>query len=88
MSELALPSMPRHSPDAMLAKRPTSAIGTQDGKEILLAREPEVDKFPVALRLFTRLAAHSTGWLVAGRQCCITASSSRGRQLSADPANP
>jgi O-methyltransferase involved in polyketide biosynthesis len=31
-------------------------------KEILLTREPEVDEFPVALRLFTRLAAHSTGW--------------------------
>jgi len=61
MSELALPSMPRHSPDAMLAKRPTSAIGTQDGKEILLAREPEVDKFPVALRLFTRLAHTAQG---------------------------
>ena len=31
-------------------------------KEILLTRESEVDEFPVALRLFTRLAAHSTGW--------------------------
>jgi O-methyltransferase involved in polyketide biosynthesis len=29
-------------------------------KEILLTREPEVAKFPSALRWFTRLAAHST----------------------------
>jgi hypothetical protein len=28
-------------------------------KEILLTREPEVAEFPLALRLFTRLAAHS-----------------------------
>jgi O-methyltransferase involved in polyketide biosynthesis len=35
-------------------------------KEILLMRESEVDEFPVALRLFTRLAAHSTGWSRCG----------------------
>ena len=29
-------------------------------REILLTREPEVAEFPTALRLFTRLAAHST----------------------------
>ncbi|HEX5200626.1 hypothetical protein ACFQS1_39290 [Paractinoplanes rhizophilus] len=29
-------------------------------REILLTREPEVAQFPAALRLFTRLAAHST----------------------------
>ena len=28
-------------------------------EEILLTREPEVAQFPLALRLFTRLAAHS-----------------------------
>jgi O-methyltransferase involved in polyketide biosynthesis len=31
-------------------------------KEILLTREPEVAEFPLALRLFTRLAAHSAAW--------------------------
>ena len=31
-------------------------------KEILLTREPEVGEFPPALRLVTRLAAHSTAW--------------------------
>ena len=31
-------------------------------REILLTREPEVAKFPSALRLFTRLAACSTAW--------------------------
>ncbi len=31
-------------------------------KEILLTREPEVADFPLALRLFTRLAAHSAAW--------------------------
>jgi O-methyltransferase involved in polyketide biosynthesis len=31
-------------------------------KEILLTREPEVAEFPLALRLFTRLAAHSAVW--------------------------
>jgi O-methyltransferase involved in polyketide biosynthesis len=31
-------------------------------REILLTREPEVADFPPALRLFTRLAAHSTAW--------------------------
>jgi hypothetical protein len=31
-------------------------------KEILLTREPEVAEFPLVLRLFTRLAAHSTAW--------------------------
>lgn len=30
-------------------------------KEILLTREPEVAEFPLALRRFTRLAAHSVG---------------------------
>jgi O-methyltransferase involved in polyketide biosynthesis len=30
--------------------------------EILLTREPEVAQFPPALRLFTRLSAHSTTW--------------------------
>jgi O-methyltransferase involved in polyketide biosynthesis len=30
--------------------------------EILLTREPEVAQFPAALRLFTRLSAHSTTW--------------------------
>jgi len=31
-------------------------------KEILLTREPEVAEFPLALRLVTRLAAHSGAW--------------------------
>jgi O-methyltransferase involved in polyketide biosynthesis len=31
-------------------------------KEILLTREPEVAEFPLALRLFTRLSAHSAAW--------------------------
>ncbi|GAB3807581.1 class I SAM-dependent methyltransferase [Humibacter antri] len=31
-------------------------------REILLTREPEVADFPLALREFTRLAAHSTAW--------------------------
>jgi O-methyltransferase involved in polyketide biosynthesis len=31
-------------------------------EEILLTREPEVAEFPLALRLFTRLAAHSAAW--------------------------
>ena len=31
-------------------------------EEILLTREPEVAEFPPALRLFTRLSAHSTAW--------------------------
>jgi O-methyltransferase involved in polyketide biosynthesis len=31
-------------------------------REILLTREPEVAEFPLALRLITRLAAHSTPW--------------------------
>ena len=31
-------------------------------REILLTREPEVAGFPPALRLFTRLAAHSAAW--------------------------
>jgi hypothetical protein len=31
-------------------------------KEILLSREPEVAEFPPALRLYCRLAAHSTAW--------------------------
>ena len=31
-------------------------------REILLTREPEVAQFPPALRLFTRLSAHSTAW--------------------------
>jgi O-methyltransferase involved in polyketide biosynthesis len=31
-------------------------------KEILITREPEVAEFPPALRLITRLAAHSTAW--------------------------
>ena len=31
-------------------------------KEILPTREPEVAEFPFALRVFTRLAAHSTAW--------------------------
>jgi O-methyltransferase involved in polyketide biosynthesis len=31
-------------------------------KEILLTREPEVAEFPLALRLVTRLAAHSAAW--------------------------
>jgi O-methyltransferase involved in polyketide biosynthesis len=31
-------------------------------REILLTREPEVAEFPLALRRFTRLAAHSTAW--------------------------
>jgi hypothetical protein len=31
-------------------------------KEILLTREPEVAQFPLVLRLFTRLAAHSTAF--------------------------
>jgi O-methyltransferase involved in polyketide biosynthesis len=31
-------------------------------REILLTREPEVAGFPTALRLFTRLSAHSTAW--------------------------
>jgi O-methyltransferase involved in polyketide biosynthesis len=31
-------------------------------REILLTREPEVAQFPLALRLFTRLSAHSTAW--------------------------
>jgi O-methyltransferase involved in polyketide biosynthesis len=31
-------------------------------REILLTREPEVAEFPTALRLFTRLAAHSTAF--------------------------
>ena len=31
-------------------------------KEILLSREPEVAEFPPALRLYYRLAAHSTAW--------------------------
>jgi O-methyltransferase involved in polyketide biosynthesis len=31
-------------------------------REILLTREPEVAEFPLALRLFTRLAAHSAAW--------------------------
>jgi O-methyltransferase involved in polyketide biosynthesis len=34
----------------------------QLAREILLTREPEVAQFPTALRLFTRLAAHSTTW--------------------------
>ncbi|HEX7209395.1 MAG TPA: hypothetical protein VF241_00610 [Propionibacteriaceae bacterium] len=35
-------------------------------KEILLTREPEAAEFPLALRLFTRLAAHSTAWSRSG----------------------
>ena len=31
-------------------------------REILLTREPEVAQFPLALRVFTRLSAHSTAW--------------------------
>lgn len=31
-------------------------------REILLTREPEVARFPTALRLFTQLSAHSTAW--------------------------
>ncbi len=31
-------------------------------REILLTREPEVAKFPPALRAFTRFAAHFVGW--------------------------
>ncbi|MGA8115309.1 MAG: class I SAM-dependent methyltransferase [Actinocatenispora sp.] len=31
-------------------------------KEILLTREPEVAQYPLALRLFTRLAARSVAW--------------------------
>ncbi|MET8333621.1 class I SAM-dependent methyltransferase [Streptosporangium canum] len=31
-------------------------------REILLTREPEVARFPTALRLFTKLSAHSTAW--------------------------
>ncbi|MEU7004424.1 hypothetical protein [Nonomuraea sp. NPDC046570] len=32
------------------------------GREILLTREPEVARFPTALRLFTQLSSHSTAW--------------------------
>jgi O-methyltransferase involved in polyketide biosynthesis len=31
-------------------------------KEILLGREPEISEFPAVLRLYYRLAAHSTAW--------------------------
>jgi O-methyltransferase involved in polyketide biosynthesis len=44
-------------------------------KEILLTRGPEVAEFPLALRVFTRLAAHSTAW--SKEPCCIIASNRR-----------
>ena len=31
-------------------------------REILLSREPEISEFPTVLRLYYRLAAHSTAW--------------------------
>jgi O-methyltransferase involved in polyketide biosynthesis len=35
-------------------------------REILIAREPEVAEFPAALRVYYRLAAHSTAWARKG----------------------
>ena len=59
LDEVALRFITRH-PDAVALDLGVGLVKLV--KEILLTREPEVAEFPLALRLVTRLAAHSAAW--------------------------